>query len=269
MAASNQALSRLEASAVPPLVDASGVFETCRVKAGRVLHLEAHLLRLGASLKTVGIAAKSLAEVRRQLKQSAQGIQDGYVRVALRRTWNAQGGPKILVHRHPGVPYSKKKIMRGLEIRTVPTPWPAGEPALAQVKGSERLSGILGRIEAGGATEALRLGPLGLLTEGTASNLFLVKAGVLLTPPRWVGVLEGVTRAQVMQTARRLKMTVREMPITRHDLFNAEEAFLTNVLMPVFPIRSVDGRRIGQGVPGPVTQKLMRLIDHPSLREHK
>ena len=244
-------------SPIPDLFDASGAFETCRVRGGRLLYLEEHLKRLMASLKSVGISPlprrESLAE---ELKNSARGIRDGFVRAAVRR----EGSPRLLIHRREGIPYPRELARRGVALRTVPTRWPAGETGPAQAKGSERLAGVLARLEGGDCIEVLRLGPHGYLTEGTASNLFLVGKGRLLTPPPWLGVLEGVTRSRVIQAARSLRIPVEEVPVTRHDLFNAEEAFLTNVLMGILPVRQADGRAIGRGVPGPVTRRLMRKI---------
>ena len=243
-------------SPVPAIFDASGVFETCRVEKGKVLHREEHLRRLQASLKTAGIFSWDEASVRRELGRAAAGMRRGFVRVAVRRA----GDPRFLVYRHPGLPYSSRDLRRGIEIRTVAARWPSGESSWAQAKLSERLGGALARAEAPESPDVLRLGPHGYLTEGTVSNLFFVKEGTLTTAPTWIGVLEGVTRANVIRAARRLKIPVRVTPFGRHDLFNAEETFLTNVLMGVLPVSVVDGRRIGGRAPGPVTRKLMREI---------
>ena len=249
-------INRLEDAAVPALVDASGLFETCRVRAGKILHLKEHLIRLRASLKTAGMGLEwDETETRRRLRESAWGISRGYVRIAIRR----RGNPKILIHRHLGEAYSKQWLKHGIAIRTVPTLWPLGESSWAQIKGSERLNGILARVEGGDCPEVLRIGAHGYLTEGTVSNFFLVKDGVLKTPPGWLGVLEGVTKDRVIQRARQLGLPVETIPLTRHDLFNADEAFLTNVLMGILSIRQVDGRRIGDKIPGPITRRLMRV----------
>ena len=173
---------------------------------------------------------------------------------------NVRRSGKMILHQHPGDPYDKAKILRGICLRTVPTRWPLGEPDSAQVKGSERLSSILARIEGADAPEVLRIGPHGYLTEGTVSNLFFIKKRKLVTPPRWVGVLEGVIRTEVLKVARTLRIPIEEIPITRHDLFNADEAFLTNVLMGIFPVREVDGRRIGERIPGSITRQLMQRL---------
>ncbi len=240
----------------PEAFDASGVFETCRVKAGKVLFLREHLDRLAHSLKTVGISSWNENDARTALTQAARQIKEGTVRVALRRT----PATSLLIHRHRGTPYPEALKHRGISVSTVATRWPIGETGIAQAKGSERLSSILARAESAGAVEVLRLGPHGYLTEGTISNLFIVKDRVILTPPAWLGVLEGVTRSRVLQATRHLGVAVKETPFTRHELFNAEEAFLTNVLMGVLPIREVDGRKIGKKIPGTFTQRLMRAL---------
>ena len=238
----------------PEAFEASGVFETCRVRAGKVLFLRDHLRRLGQSLRTVGISTWEERKARVALIRSAKEIKEGYVRIAVRRT------APFIMHSHRGTPYPEEVKRRGISIPTVATRWPAGETGTAQAKASERLGSILARCEGGAAVEVLRIGPHGYLTEGTVSNLFMVKGDALHTPPHWLGVLEGVTRSRVIQAARRLGIPVKEIPFTRHELFNAEEAFLTNVLMGVLPIREVDGRRIGLKVPGSVTRRLSRIL---------
>lgn len=239
---------------MPSLFDSSGAFETCRVENGKVLQLEEHLHRLKASLKTLGVSGWNEKRIRLELGRSARGMETGSVRLAVQRDGD------LLIHRQAGRAYPATLFQRGVSVRTVASRWPASETGLGQVKASERLSGVLARAEAGDCFEVLRIGRHGFLTEGTVSNLFLVKNGALFTPPGWLGVLEGVTRHQVLETARRFQIPVQAVPVTRHDLFNAEEAFLTNVLMGILPVREVDGRRIGSKTPGPLTCRLKRAL---------
>ncbi len=255
MSSRGQTLSRFLSPPVPEPFDASGVFETCRVRDGKILHLKEHLTRLKASLKTLEISCEE-SPIRRALEEAAAGLREGTVRIAVRR----RGRPRFILHRRSGLPYSAAVIQRGIAVRTVPTRWPLNAGGTAQVKGSERVNGVLSRLEGGDSAEVLRMGSHGYLTEGTISNLFLVREGALMTPPAWLGVLEGVTRAQVIRAARRLKIPVKEIPLTRHELFNAQEAFLTNVLMGILPIRQADGRRIGARFPGPITRRLMEIL---------
>ena len=205
-------------------------------------------------MKTVGIFSWDKEAARREMVRSARGLKEGSVRIAVRRDGN------FLVHRSPTLPYSARQMREGISVRTVPSRWPAGESGWAQAKTSERLAGVLAKWESPGAPEALRIGRHGYVTEGTVSNLFFVRDGKLTTAPAWLGVLEGVTRRRVIRAAGKLRVPVREVPFNRNDLFNAEEAFLTNVLMEVLPVCEVDGRRIGSGRPGPVTRRLMKVL---------
>lgn len=240
----------------PEAFDASGAFETCRVAGGRVLRISEHLDRLRGSLRTLSIVSFREPEIRRALIRAAVRTKNGFIRVAIRR-W---GAPPWVIHCQQGLPYTKSEFQRGISLRTAATRIPSTESLPSQTKHSQRLSGILGRLEGGGSPEVLRLGSHGYVTEGTVSNLFLVKEGVLMTAPCWLGALGGVTRDRVINAAGRLKIPLRETPFTRHDLFNADEAFLTNVLMEMAPVREVDGRTIGGPVPGPVTKRLMSAI---------
>ncbi len=240
----------------PEPFDAYSCFETCRVKAGVVLHLSDHFKRLQTSIKTLDLTPLEEGSTLRDLRQAAREVGNGFVRILVRR----EGEPRFILHRHPGIPYSERQRMQGIALTTVPTRQPSVEAVPAQVKHSQRLSGILARLEGRNSPEVLRLGSHGYLTEGTVSNLFLVKDKTLITAPPWIGVLEGVTRHRVMEAARRGKIPVQEIPVTRHELFNAQEAFLTNVLMGIAPIAQVDGRQIGTQVPGPITRRLMRAL---------
>ena len=226
------------------------------MKKGRPLHPEEHIERLKASLQTLGMNLDVVRGIGAQLNAAARRVQDGFVRVGVR----GQGSPKVTVIERKGTPYSSEMKRRGLKLTTAASRWPSGELGLAGVKHADRLSGILVRAEVGDSAEVLRLNAGGYLTEGTVSNLFLVKDGELVTPATWLGVLDGVTRRHVLLAAGRLRIPVRETVVTRHELFNAEEAFLTNVLMGILPIREVDGRQIGAPLPGPITRRLMKLL---------
>jgi branched-chain amino acid aminotransferase len=100
------------------------------------------------------------------------------------------------------------------------------------------------------------LNHLGHVAECTADNIFIVKQGVLSTPARHSGLLDGITRRTVLELAERLKITAREETLTRHDLFTADEMFLTGSGAEIVPVTRVDARPIGQGTPGPVTGRL-------------
>ena len=107
--------------------------------------------------------------------------------------------------------------------------------------------------------EALLLDTNGYVAEGTGQNIFIVRNGVLLTPPL-PSVLEGITRKSIMEMAKNEKIEVKETYFTRDELYIAEEAFFTGTAAEVTPIREVDGRSIGGGKPGPITKKLQKLF---------
>jgi branched-chain amino acid aminotransferase len=106
----------------------------------------------------------------------------------------------------------------------------------------------------------------GEVSECTGDNIFLVKHGILTTPPKDAGILEGVTRNVVIDIARRASITVEEVTTTRHDVYTADECFLTGTGAEIIPVIEVDSRPIGNGKPGPVTIKLRELF-HRLVRE--
>src|SRR5262249_21918310 len=127
-----------------------------------------------------------------------------------------------------------------------------------RIKSLNYLNNILAKIEAirAGCHEAIMLNPNGEVAECTGDNIFLVKKGVLRTPPLNAGILEGITRNAVIELARAANITVQEIALTRHDVYAADECFLTGTAAEVIPIVKCDGRVIGTGRPGPVTRQL-------------
>jgi len=128
-----------------------------------------------------------------------------------------------------------------------------------RIKSLNYLNNILARIEGtdAGSVEALMLNHKGEVAECTGDNIFIVKRKVLMTPPSDAGILEGITRNAVMRLAREAGMDVREPTMTRHDIYTADECFLTGTAAEIVPVVSLDGRAIGTGEPGPVTQDLL------------
>ena len=120
----------------------------------------------------------------------------------------------------------------------------------------------MAKIEAitAGFEEAIMLSHSGYVTECTGENIFIVKRKQLLTPPPYIGVLRGITRQTVMDLGTRQRLDVREDLLTRHDLFNADEVFLTGTAAEIVPVVKIDGRVIGSGKPGPATKKLQRAF---------
>lgn len=247
-----------------------GVFETLAVVRGRPVALEAHWRRLCESQRTVG-RARPPASVKTRIRRAARGIRTGGLRASILTYHNGPLSVQILPRQLSKNGQSHKGTVHfsaGVSVVTA-TGRAASAAALpAQVKTIERIPSVLAWGETGSQRpfEILWCNAQGLVTEGTVSNLFLVRRGALLTPPVWVGALSGVVRQAVCRLARRLKIPVEETPVTRHELYTAEEAFVTNSLVGVVPIRVADGRRVGSQCPGPVTRRLQRAYQ-TSLRK--
>ena len=241
----------------------NGCFETMRAYRGRIFRLEAHVDRLYASAQFL---ATPMARDRRPLAKqltsalARSGLQEAVVRVALIPQGNGTAKPHIVVQ--PVTVPPPAAYQRGLRIAVVPARKFSVGSIDAQAKYSARLGSVMAVIDAQlrGVDEALFMDELGSVTESTASNFGIVARGEILTPPCWLGLLRGITRDVLQESAAALSVPCREMPLTRHDLYNSDEAFMTSTLKEVMPVTMIDGRRIGNGKPGPITQRLLRAF---------
>ena len=154
--------------------------------------------------------------------------------------------------------YPEELYENGLELATVSTIRNHPNAVNPRIKSLNYLNNILAKIEAirAGCLEALMLNHKGEVAECTGDNVFIVKGGVLKTPPNDAGILEGVTRNAVMELAATAGVPVREVSMTRHDIYNADECFLTGTAAELIPVVKCDSRVIGNGKPGPVTREL-------------
>jgi branched-chain amino acid aminotransferase len=155
--------------------------------------------------------------------------------------------------------YPEEVYRRGLTVVTVPTRRMGPATLNPAIKSLNYLNNVLARIEANlaSADEALMLNDAGNVAECTADNVFLIKRGRIMTPPISAGALRGITRAVVFDIAAELDIEITEPEITRHDLYIADEAFLTGTAAEVIPMIQVDGRKIGDGKPGPITARMI------------
>lgn len=241
----------------PPLgLDGDAVFERLRVYGGRIFRGPAHVARLFASARTLALPiAEPPAAVERALSRAVarSGLSDATLRIAVARD---TGAVQVVVEPLPDYPaawYEEGVVLVTLPARAHP---PAAQDP--KVKSHNRLSHVLATAEATarGAWGALFVTQAGLVTEGTTSNLFIVRRGALTTPPLWLGVLDGITRVVVIELAGELGIPTTEEPLTRMDCYVADELFLTNTTLELLPVRQLDGRVIGTGCPGPVTRTL-------------
>ena len=245
-----------------------GVFEGIRSYNGRIFKLQEHVDRLFESAHTIMLAIPhTKARLIEAVKQSVRinKLTDAYVRLVVTRGEGDLGldprkcrRPTVFIIADKIQLYPKALYERGLALITVATQRNVPEALNPQIKSLNYLNNILAKIEAinAGYEEAIMLSPSGYVTECTGENLFVVKGRRLLTPPPYVGVLRGITRQTVMELGRGFKLDVREELLTRHDLFNADEVFLTGTAAEIVPVSKIDGRMIGNGKPGPLTKQL-------------
>ena len=251
------------------LLYGDGIFEGIRAYNGRVFQLKEHIDRLFYSAKAIlldipmshGEVMKAVVETCRQ-----NGIRDGYIRLLVTRGIGTLGlnpnrckDPSVIIIADKIQLYAPEFYEKGMEIITVPTTRNLHSALNPAIKSLNYLNNILAKMEANiaGCEEAVMLNAEGFVSECTGDNIFIVKAGRVLTPPLSAGALHGITRGVVMNLAREEGVTVAEPNLTRYDLFNADECFLTGTGAELIPIVKIDGRVIGTGRPGPLTGKLV------------
>ncbi len=252
------------------LLYGDGIFEGIRAYNGRVFKLKEHIDRLFYSAKAILLTLPMPhAEICRAVVETCRqnGIRDGYIRLVVTRGVGGLGlnpnkckRPSVIVIADKIQLYPAEYYARGLDIITVPTTRNLHNALNPAIKSLNYLNNILAKIEAnnGGCEEAIMLNHEGYVAECTGDNLFIVKGNELLTPPLSAGALYGITRGVVMDLARASGLKVSEPNLTRYDVFNADECFLTGTGAEVVPVVKVDGRVIGSGTPGPRTKELVR-----------
>lgn len=232
-----------------------------RAYHGKIFRLHAHLDRLYASAHYVGIRLPlEPHQLGQQLVQALRrsGLREAVVRVAMIPDADRVASPSLVIQ--PAQSPSKLMYQQGLQVAIVPTRKFPVSQIDPQAKFSARLGSVMAVAEAQlrKADEAIFLDGMGVVTESTASNLGMIKGGRLLAPPAWLGLLAGITWQAVTDVAQALRMAVVEVPLTRHDVYNADELFLSSTLKEVLGVSRVDGRLIGTGRPGPYTKRLHR-----------
>ena len=239
-----------------------GLFETMRSYGGRVFRLEEHHRRLegGAALLAIPVPlALAALEEAVAATLARNGLTDARLRLTLTAGPGDGGAPSVVLFAGEVTEYPPEMYERGTaaivsEVRRNET------SPLARVKSLNCLDNLLAR-EAGrraGAGEAILLNSRGLVAEGAASNVFLVRDGTLLTPCLEDGALPGITRQVVLELAGEEGVKVEEANVSLPDLLGAEEVFFTNSVMEVMPLVSVDDKPVGSGRPGPLTGRLAR-----------
>jgi len=252
------------------LLYGDGVFEGLRAYGGKVFRLEEHIRRLYESALSICLEIPLPQSEMCQavnMTVSTNGIDDGYVRLVVTRGAGTLGldpnrcsDPQIIIIAGAIALYPDEYYEHGLEIITASVIRNHPAALSPRIKSLNYLNNILAKIEGlkAGCVEALMLNHKGEVAECTGDNIFLVRDDVLLTPPLDAGILGGVTRDAVIELARKANVEVKEMALTKHDVYIAHECFLTGSAAEVIPVVKVDDRKIGTGKPGPMTLDLKK-----------
>jgi branched-chain amino acid aminotransferase len=251
------------------LLYGDGIFEGIRSYSGRIFELEAHIDRLFDSAKAIALEmpmGRSEMMEAVALACRENNTTDGYIRVVVTRGVGTLGlnpylcdTPQVIIIAADIQLYPKDLYENGLSIVTVGTTRNLPEALNPRIKSLNYLNNILAKIEAinAGCMEAIMLNSQGAVAEATGDNIFAVCGDVLRTPPVNEGILQGITRDVVMKLALEAGLTVREERLSRYDLYTADEVFLTGTAAEVIGVVNIDRRQIGDGVPGPVTCRLV------------
>ena len=251
------------------LLYGDGIFEGIRFYNGRVFRLEQHLERLWNSARSICLEipmtrqemTEALLETIRQ-----NHLRDGYIRLVVTRGVGNLGlnpeqckNPSVIIIVATIALYHEDFYRKGLSIVTVATRRSNPASLNPAVKSLNYLNNVMARIEANlaSADEALMLNDAGNVAECTADNIFIIKHGQIFTPPITAGALQGITRSVVFDIAGEFDIKVVEADFTRHDIFVADECFLTGTAAEIVPVVKADGRIIGNGKPGPITTRIV------------
>ncbi len=251
------------------LLYGDGIFEGIRFYHGRVFRLEQHLDRLWDSARSICLEIPMTKEAMSEavLETIRQNhLRDGYIRLIVTRGVGNLGlnpadcrKPSVIIIAARIALYSHDVHRKGLSIVTCATRRCSPAALNPAVKSLNYLNNVMARIEANlaGADEALMLNDAGNIAECTADNVFVVRHGQIFTPPISAGALPGITRSVVFEIGAQLGIKVLETNLTRHDIFVADECFLTGTAAEIIPVVKADGRIIGSGKPGSITARII------------
>jgi len=256
------------------LLYGDGIFEGIRAYNNRVFRMEEHIDRLYDSAKAILLTIPmSKAEITEAVLETLRQnkMTEGYVRLVVTRGKGYLGlspdrckTPSVFIIAAELELYPKEYYENGLSVVTVPTTRTNPSALNPAVKSLNYLNNIMAKVEGklAGVEEVVMLNSEGLVAECSGDNIFVMKKGVLYPPPIYMGALGGITRDVIMQLAQKLDVPMKEQPLTRYDLFVADEMFLTGTGAEVIPVVNVDGREIGDGKPGKKSRQLLDAFHH-------
>jgi branched-chain amino acid aminotransferase len=250
------------------LLYGDGVFEGIRCYNGKIFRLQQHLERLYDSARSIQLeiplSRQAFADAIYQTLQ-ANRLTEAYIRAVVTRGAGGLGidprkcsNPEVIIITDSITLYPKELYDSGLAIITASTIRNHPNAVNPRIKSLNYLNNILAKLEGlqGGVHEVLMLNHKGEVAECSADNIFMAKHGVLRTPPLDAGILGGITRETVIELARAAGIETHESPLTRFDLYAAEEIFLTGTGAEIIGVVKIDGRVVGDGTPGPLTRQL-------------
>ncbi len=250
------------------LLYGDGVFEGLRTYSGKIFRLDEHIERLYKSAKAIlleiPVSKEEMAQIiKKTIKKNK--LKDSYVRVVVTRGKGDLGldprkcpQPSVFVIASKIKLYPEEYYQKGLSVVTIATRRNLTESLNPAIKSLNYLNNILAKIEAtnAGAMEGLFLNNDGYVAECTGENIFIISGNFLYTPPISAGALDGITRDTVLQIGKTVGLSVSEKLLTRYDLYNADECFLTGTAAEIIPVTLIDGRIIGSGKSGSLTCKI-------------
>lgn len=249
-----------------------GIFEGIRIYGGNIFKCKEHLERLYDSAKSIMLDMPlSYEEMEQALVETIRRneLRDGYIRLIVSRGPGNLGlDPKrcptawvIIIVEQLAI-YPEEAYKNGLVSVSVTQRRNIPDALNPKIKSLNYLNNILVKIQANlaGVGEAIMLNAQGYVAEGSSDNIFIIKKGVVYTPPCYIGALEGITRGTIMELCEKLGYPLKEEPFTLHDVYVADEVFFTGTAAEVIAVREVDGRVIGAGQAGPITTHLLQAF---------
>lgn len=252
------------------LLYGDGVFEGIRVYNGNIFRLKEHLIRLYESAKSIMLTIPYSYDELQQIiidTLKANDLQSGYIRLVVTRGIGDLGidpfkciNANVIVIAEPLALFPAELYETGLKIVSASSRRNRSDVLSPKTKSLNYLNNVLVKIEANlaGVPEALMMNTDGYVAEGSADNIFIIKGKKLITPPGYIGALEGITRNAVLEVARNKGYEAVEDVFTRHDVYVADEVFLTGTAAEVIAVIEVDGRIIGEGIPGEITNDILK-----------